>query len=248
MEKTKNTLSPGKLTYFTHPFSREYWAEAARVFRQPKMLVLAAVIVALRVVVKSLRVPVADNLYVTFGFFFNAAGSMVYGPLMGLLGGAVSDTLGAIIFPSGAYFFPYIFSEMLGSLIFALFLWRVKFSAWRVILSRFAVTVLVNLVCDPIISIWYYKLVLGKSYAFFTVQRLVKNVVLFPVQALLLTLFLSALIPALRRTGYISADQPKVLLEKKHYIVIAIMTAVAAGLLLFYIFAWPDINAALKAA
>ncbi len=246
MEKNKNFLSAGEQKYFSHPFSREYWVEAARVFKQPKMLVLAAVVVALRVAVKSLRVPVADNLYVTFGFFFNAAGSMVYGPLMGLLGGAASDTLGALLFPTGPYFFPYIFSEMLGSLIFALFLWRAKFSAWRVIISRFAVSVLVNLVCDPIINIWYYRIVLGKSYAFFTLPRMVKNVVLFPIQALLLVLFLSALIPALRRTGYVSSDQPKIHLEKKHYIAIAVMTLASVALLLFYIFAWPGISEALK--
>ena len=244
MAKTKT--APAEMKYFSHPFSLEYWREAARVFRQPKMLVLAAVVVALRVAVKSLRVPVADNLYVTFGFFFNAAGSMIYGPLMGLLGGAVSDTLGAVLFPTGPYFFPFIFSEMLGSLIFALFLWRAKFSAWRVIISRFCVSLFVNLICDPLIMIWYNRVLYEKEYAFFTVPRMVKNVVLFPVQALLLTLFLSALLPAMRRAGYVSPDQPRVSLEKKHYIAIAVMTVLAAGLLLFYIFAWPDISAALK--
>ena len=58
MAKTKT--APAEMKYFSHPFSLEYWREAARVFRQPKMLVLAAVVVALRVAVKSLRVPGMD--------------------------------------------------------------------------------------------------------------------------------------------------------------------------------------------
>ena len=45
---------------------------------------------------------------------------MIYGPLVGLLVGAVSDTIGAVLFPTGAYFFPFIFVEMFSSFIFGL--------------------------------------------------------------------------------------------------------------------------------
>ena len=49
----------------------------------------------------------------------------------------VSDTLGALLFPTGAYFFPFIFVEMLGSFLFAVSLYRTKItSALRTVERR----------------------------------------------------------------------------------------------------------------
>lgn len=87
-------------------FSKEYWRLAAENFFKSKMLVFAALICALRIAVKSLRVTIVpQTLYLTFDPYVNALGSLVYGPLVGLAVGAVSDTIGALLFPSGAYFF-----------------------------------------------------------------------------------------------------------------------------------------------
>lgn len=95
--------------------SRSYWAEAARSFRNTRMLVFAALIVALRVAVKFLRVPLAAGLELSLDAYVNSLGSLVYGPLMGLAVGAVSDTVGCILAPTGAYFLPFILVEMTSS-------------------------------------------------------------------------------------------------------------------------------------
>lgn len=41
----------------------------------------------------------------------------------------------------------------------------------------------------------YYKLLLGKSYAIFHLPRIIKNLVLFPLESVLLILFLAAVMP-----------------------------------------------------
>ena len=88
---------------------------------------------------KPLRIPVATDVNITFGFIVNALGSMVYGPVVALLGGAVSDTLGYLVSPNGVYFFPFILLEMGGSFIFALFLYSTDITPVRLILSKFCV-------------------------------------------------------------------------------------------------------------
>ena len=65
------------------------------------------------------------------------AADMLYGPIMALLGGLISDTIGAVLFPSGPYFFPYALIEMSSGFIFALFLYRAKLTEFRIILARF---------------------------------------------------------------------------------------------------------------
>ncbi len=188
---------------FSSPFCKEYWAAAAAEFSNLKMLLFAALMVALRVALKAVSIPIAADLRIGVGFFVNAFGSMVYGPLVALLGAAVSDTLGALLFPQGVYFFPFIFTEMAGSLFFALFLYRAKVTVGRVILSRFSIDLIVNILMTTPIMWLYYKMVMGKSYALFDWMRIAKNLVLFPVESLLLTVFLRLVMPAARRSGLI---------------------------------------------
>ena len=94
-------------------FSAAYFKEAAQSFKSVKMLAFASLIVAMRVAVKFVTVPLAAGLELSLDCYVNSLGAIVYGPLMGLLVGAVSDTLGCIIHPTGPYFFPFIFTEML---------------------------------------------------------------------------------------------------------------------------------------
>ncbi|MBQ5926735.1 MAG: folate family ECF transporter S component, partial [Clostridia bacterium] len=147
-------------------FSKSYWVSAAKVAQKTNVLVFAALICALRIVVKSLRIPVIPGgLNFSFDAYINALGSIVYGPLIGLMVGAVSDTIGAILFPSGTYFFPFIFVEMSSSFIFALFLWRRKLSFSRVIISKFTVSFVCNVILTSLCMKWMYAyFATGKTY------------------------------------------------------------------------------------
>ena len=88
---------------FKTPFCREYWKLAFAEFKNTKMIVFAALILALRIAVKPLSIPVAGDLKEGIGFIVNAFGSMIYGPIVSLLSGALSDTLGYLLYPSGGF-------------------------------------------------------------------------------------------------------------------------------------------------
>ncbi len=186
--------------------SRTYWKMALLEFRSPRVRIFAAIFIALRIVLKSVAIPIGPDVKINIGFFINAYGSMVYGPVVALLGAAVSDTLGWLLFPSGPYFFPFIFTEMAGSLIFALFLYRRTITARNVILSRFCIDFFVNIVMNTPIMWLYYQMVLGKSYAIFDALRVIKNLVMFPIESVLLILFLRMVIPATARFGLLNPD------------------------------------------
>lgn len=223
----QNNKSPNDYKQFSHPFSREYWRCAAGEFKKTNVIAFAAIIIALRVVMKLVYIPVTETVNIYFGYLFNALGSMIYGPLVALGVGAITDTLGYLVAPNGAYFFPYIFVEMLGSFIFALFLYRAKLSETRVILSKFSVSFFCNVVLNSVITAIYYALYLGKNYKIFNVVRIAKNLVFFPVESLLIILFLSAMIPALCSIGLLPKTQRKLSLNKKNIIFLAVMFVVA---------------------
>lgn len=217
-EPAKTPLAPG---LFRTPFSRAYWRCAAREFTSVKMLAVAAVLIAVRVALKPLSIPLSPNLSINFGFFVNALGAMIFGPVVAIPAAAISDTLGCILFPNGPYFFPFILTEIAGSLIFALFLYRAPLKSWRVVLSRFAVCFLVNIVIQTPIMLWYYHLILGKSYAIFDLPRIAKNLCLFPFESLLLLLFLNAVRPVTYRQK-LTYDPPEKLKITKRVVALVL--------------------------
>ncbi len=214
--------------FYSHPFSVAYWRQAAREITSVRMLVFAAMMVALRIIFKQISIPIGPNLRINTAFIINALGAMVMGPVLSLLCAAVTDTLGAFLFPQGPYFFPFIFVEMAGSLIFALFLYRTKLKPWRLIASRFCICFLVNIVINTPIMMIYYEMVLGKAYPVLNLPRIAKNLVAFPLEALVLMLVFRPLLPALRRMGF-AVDAPDGIRPTKKTVAVAVALALLGG-------------------
>ena len=102
MSKTSTSLFP-------HPFSRAYWRTALAEFRNTRVLIFAALMIALRVIFKTVSIPIGMDLRINTAFLINAFGAMVFGPVVAIAAAAITDTLGCLLFPTGPYFFPFIF-------------------------------------------------------------------------------------------------------------------------------------------
>ena len=231
----RKSLSPGDKALFKTPFSKAYWIQAAKEFKRLDVLIFAALMIALRVALKSISIPIAANLRINVAFFINAFGAMVFGPVVAIAAAAVSDTLGCLLFPSGPYFFPFIFIEIAGSLIFALFLYRTEVTALRVTLSRFCIDFFVNIVLNTPIMWLYYQMVMGKTYKIFDALRIVKNLVMFPLEAVLLVLFLRVVIPPAQKLGFVYSGVDKLRFTKKNVIFLVVMTVVGVAAVALYV-------------
>ena len=220
---------------FDTPFSKEYWKQAASELKNTKTLIFAALMIALRIALKSVSIYIAADLRISIEFLVNALGAMTFGPVVAIAGAAVSDTLGALLFPSGPYFFLFIFTEIAGSLVFALFFYRTRISVTKVILSRFCTNFFVNIVLQTPIMYLYYQMMLGKTYKIFNLPRMIKNLVLFPVESLLLVLFLRALIPALKSLGYKVSDISNLHFTKKNIVTLVILTIIGVAAVVIYV-------------
>ena len=207
-------------TLYKTPFSKAYWHDAFLELKDTKMLVIAALMIALRVSMKWTVIPLAPNLNINVGApLVNAMGAMIFGPVVAALAACVSDLLGFMLFPQGGtYFLPYMFVEVAGSVLFALFFYRAKVTVTRVILARFSMDLFVNIILNSLVSMWYYAVIMGKSYAFMILPAVIKNLCMFPIEAFILTLFLGVVIPITRRVKltYGSAEDSGALkFEKK---------------------------------
>lgn len=183
-------------TLFRTPFSGAYWKQSIADSKSIRMLTVAALLIALRLILKNFNIPISQGQNIYFGYIFNAIGAMIYGPVMGVLTGFVVDILGFILFPSPyGFFFGYTITAMAGSFIYALFFYRTKITVLKIALAKISVNVLVNIGLGALWSSMLY----GKGYFYYLAKSVVKNVVMLPVEIFLLYFFLQLMIPILTR-------------------------------------------------
>ena len=234
------TMQARSRQLFQTPFSKAYWRLAVSEIRNVRVLAVAGVLLALRIAIKPLaiQIPLSQDLYFSFDFLVNSIASMIAGPFVSLFAGAVSDTIGAIFFPKGPYFFPYIFQEMASSLIYALFYYRANLSSLRIILGRFFVSLICNIGLQALIGYYYYQTFYPNSMALYgtrTLAGVVKNLVLFPLEALILILLLNALMPVTNKMELTFTERTRFKLHKKEIILLIVLALIAVASIVLYI-------------
>lgn len=197
---TKNQHST---TLYSSPFSKGYWADAAAELKSTKTLVIAALMIALRVAAKGIAIPIAPNLKLfNASLFINALGSMIIGPVVAIPAAFLSDFLGVLIWEGlGTYFLPYCLTEIASSFIWALLLYRQKPTPWHVMLGRFFICLFVNVLMGTGIDMLYQQYFYGQATMALTLPRILKNLFMFPVETVVITLFLGLMIPITNRMG-----------------------------------------------
>lgn len=233
----------GKNEKYAKIFSKQYWRDAAAQTHDAKMITLAALIVALRIVVKLFKIPIAAGLSITLDAYVNSLGSIVYGPVMGLFVGLISDSLGQVLTGKMHEFFPpYAIIEMTSSFIFGLFFWRRKITISRALWAKFTVNLVCNIIMTSIVTKWMYAVFYGveraEAYNLINGVRIVKNLVLFPLEAMIILIVLSAAVPVLSHLGLVDrhfcfVDTPRS--KKRTAIYIMLLSVFSVALVVLYV-------------
>ena len=220
---------------YSTPFSAAYWRDAAAELKDVRMLAITALMIALRIVLKPLAIPLGPQLSIQTAMLATALGAMIYGPVMAIPAAMISDTIGFMIYPTGEYFLPFMLTEIASTMIYALCLYRAKTNPVRVMLSRFFICFLVNVVLQQFIYAWWYSYIGNPESAkesilgIMTVTRIFKNLAMFPLESVVLTLFLKLLLPITQRMKltYGGADEMK--FGKKQIIILVCLCLVGIG-------------------
>ena len=232
--KKTNTLYP-------HPFSKAYWADAAKELKDTRMLVITALMIALRVALKPLAIPLGPQLSIQTAMLATALGAMLFGPVMAIPAAIISDTIGFMIFPTGDYFLPFVLTEIASTMIYALCLYRAKPSTTRVMIARFLICFVVNIVLQTLIFAWQYDYMGNPEKAkeqitgIFAIARIFKNLCMFPIESVVLTLFLRMLIPVTRRAKLTFTSEEKMTFTPKRIIALVLLVAVGVGTAVGYL-------------
>lgn len=219
---------------YPHPFSKAYWRDAVSEMKDTRMLVVAALMIALRVALKFVYIPLAPNLKINTAFIANALGAMIFGPVMATVAAIASDFLGVIL-SGDTYFPPFVLTEIAGSLIFALCLYRARINTIRVMIARFSICFFVNVLLQTPLMILYYSMVLGKTGYVLTIPHVLKNLFMFPIETVVLALFLNMMMPITCRMGLTYDTKANLKFDKKEIIALAITFVIGCGCVFAYL-------------
>ena len=182
---------------YPHPFSAAYWRAAAREVKDLRKLTFAALMIAMCIVLSHVpSIPLFGGAKVTWGFLARSVCALVCGPVLGLIFGFAEDILSFFLTGGGGYpFFPgYTLTTMLGVLIYALFFYRAKVTIARVFLAK-----LLTNIQNVVLGALWMAILSGKAWYVTAGGSAVKNLIMLPVQTLLLVLLIGALLPLLLR-------------------------------------------------
>ena len=217
------------------PLSKAYWRDAAAELKDTKMLVVTALMIALRVALKPLAIPLGPQLSIQTAMLATALGAMIYGPVVAIPAAMISDTVGFMIYPTGDYFLPFMLTEIASTMFYAIFLYRAeKVTPIRVMLSRFCICLFVNVILQQFIYAWWYSYIGNPEQAresilgIMTVARIFKNLAMFPIEAVVLTLFLRFLMPVCKRAKLIFSSETNMAFDKKQIVTLVILILVGS--------------------
>ena len=222
-------------TLYPHPFSKAYWLDAAAEMKDIKMLVVTALMIALRIALKPFAIYIGPQMAIQTATLATALGAMIFGPVVAIPAAMISDTIGFMIFPTGDYFLPFMLTEIASTMAYALCLYRAKPSATRVIIARFIICFVVNVVLQQVIFAWQYTYMGNPEKAkdtlmgIMTFARLAKNLFFFPIESVVITLFLKVLIPITSRMKLTYGGKTGMEFTKKQIAVLVILLVVGIG-------------------
>ena len=188
------------------PFSADYWRAAARELKDLRRLIFAALMIAMCVVLSRIpSVPLFGGAKITWGFLARSVCALVCGPVLGVVFGFAEDILSFFLTGGGGYpFFPgYTLTTMLGVLTYALFFYRAKVTITRIFLAK-----LLTNIQNVVLGALWMAILSGKAWYVTASASALKNLIMLPVQTLLLVVLFGALLPILRRTGLIDRSIP----------------------------------------
>lgn len=177
---------------------KERFKTSAEKLKSTKYLAIMATTIAMKTILSVLpfaRIPVSQNLNISFGYLIVATEAMILGPVAGMLSGAITDNVEFMIAPNGVYFPGYTLSAMLGSLIYALFFYQRKITVTRIFLAKFIVNYFVNVLIG---SLWT-SMMFSKGYVYYFMRSLTKNTLMLPIEVTLLTITFRLILPYLQK-------------------------------------------------
>lgn len=152
-------------------------------FKQTKNVVFCGLMAALAVILTYMTT-IQIGPYIKIGFWGipNRVVELMFGPIVGGIFGGTLDIIRYIVRPTGPFFVGFTISEILSGVIYGIFLYKKPVKLTRLAIAGFVDKVVVNCVLN---TLWL-SMLYGKGFMVLISARVIKNLIMWPIDALLL--------------------------------------------------------------
>ena len=157
-----------------------------------RTLTTLAMLIAIEVILSRFLSINAWNIKIGFGFVPVVIAAILYGPLAGGIVGALSDFIGALLFPIGTYFPGFTLTSFLMGMIFGLFLYKKQ--GW---LQGLAAVGINQFILGLFLNTFWISVLYGSPYVPLLATRVFQSILLTVVQLICIQL----MVPILNRYG-----------------------------------------------
>lgn len=175
------------------------FTRSAKEIKNIRSVCVTALLIALDIAIKMLTsiytISVGDTIKISFAFVVLASIGMLYGPTMAFAAGAITDIIGFLVKPTGAFDIRYTFIEALGALIYGIFLYNAVNDKWllpRIVAAKSTVVI----ICNLWLTTWANASISGKGILALLPARAIKNFAQLPVDIFILAVFLPIILKA----------------------------------------------------
>ena len=139
-------------------------------------------LLALSVILGFFKIPLSQISEIRLQFLPIAAVGTLFGPLYGGIAGGLSDILCYLVRPTGAFFPGFTVSAVIQGVIYGIVLGKNR-SIGAILLALTLDTVIVSLILTPV----WLMLLYGNSFTVIFTGRIIKVLIMYPINAVLLT-------------------------------------------------------------
>lgn len=137
-------------------------------------------------------IQITDFIKIGLSFLPNQLASMFFGPVAGALVGGLADILKYLVKPVGAFFPGFTLSAILAGCIYGVALYKKPLSFRRIL----AIKVIVAVVVNSLLNTVWLTILYGQAFAAILPLRVVKQLVVVPIEAVMLYLVAKTLLKA----------------------------------------------------
>ena len=194
-------------------FTKDFWKSSISHFYNIKSICLMAIFVALMTVIGGVcslnPIKIADRT-VSLIFLFWPLLGILFGPLSSMVVAVLVDVLMFFIFPTGYPFYVgYTLAEMLIVFVSGLFFYKSNVSILKIVIFEFFLDIIVHVGIESFfmndIMMWHF----GEAFTVYVKGGFIKNIILFPIESVILYVLLSAMLPAFHALKLIDEDISK---------------------------------------
>ena len=160
---------------------KKIFTDSLHELKNLKSMVMAAMLLAIAVVLGFFTLQLTEFIKIGFAYIANEFAGMLFGPVVGSLIGALADILKYMVNPTGPFFPGFTISGFCGGLIYGIVLYKKPLSLKRVIVANTLVTIFVNL----LLNTYWLTLLYGNAYMALLPARIVKQLVMLPIEVIL---------------------------------------------------------------